>query len=161
MGIRYYAYPVPGNCTSDAVAHPHRYLGKDPFLDAWGPLETRPEMLYLDNCWHLLQHVLGAPTSIPSRPSFRLIEGEVTPIHCGVAWRPFIRVLDPREVSVIAEDLDSVDSGLLKRAIEMQLHRTLQSDAEDLAYASAYLSEARSFTRAMADSGRGLIYAIC
>jgi hypothetical protein len=93
MGIRYYAYPVAAELAELAAASPHDLIGSDPFFDAWGPVDRRPHMLYLDKAWRNLQAVFGPSDSGGTCPAFELVRGEVTMrttagIRSSATWTP-------------------------------------------------------------------------
>ncbi|HEU4807139.1 MAG TPA: hypothetical protein VFT01_02670, partial [Homoserinimonas sp.] len=75
MGIRYYAYPITEDQYPLAVENPCRFHGSDPLMDAWGPADKKPDMLYLDKCWQQLQTLLGPGSGISDRPAFQPVEG--------------------------------------------------------------------------------------
>src|SRR5690606_17833466 len=101
MGIRYYAYPVSPREMAAARENPCRFHGDDPLMDAWGPAEERPPMLYLDKCWRCLQRLfdLDGPAQ---RPAAELVRGDVT--HVPTGWIPYERALHPSQVAEIAAD---------------------------------------------------------
>jgi hypothetical protein len=159
MGIRYYAYPIDANLIDFARQSPRAFLGADPLMDAWGPAEKKPPMLYLDKCWAELQELLGANSPSSPRPAFALVAGRVT--HTSEGWIPHIAVCDPAEVAAIASDLALIteaevrlvltDSGILRR------HKDVE---EELDYVNHYLREAQLFTSDLASAGKGLVYMI-
>lgn len=156
MGIRYYAYPVDADDIDDARANPYDYLGVDPLVDAWGPEAERPEMLYLDKCWSLLQTLLATPPARPSRPAAALVRGDV--IQTPDGWIPHVEVLPPAGVAEAARDLATVTPERLRAAIRHLPARA--NDADEFCYVSQYLDAAREFTTRLAKDGRGLIYLI-
>lgn len=146
MGIRYYAYPVPPELVEQAHDDPRLFLSHDPLMDAWGPEDERPVMLYLDKVWGPLQQLLAR------RRALDLVAGHVRWI--GYEYEPYVAVLDPDEVAAIADDLvlvDDVDDDIAARL------GPLDWSAETI---NRYLAEARAFTRSLADRGCGLVYAI-
>jgi len=156
MGIRYYAYPVAADSIEDAKRTPYAHLGGDPLMDAWGPLEDKPRMLYLDKCWRELQVLLGE-----TRPARSLVEGQVV-MHAE-GWDGHTSVLDPAEVSIIADDLAQVTddqvSAMIVQNRDAYRHRDVDIDAE-VKYVLSYLHDAQHFTRALAEDGFGLVYLI-
>ena len=75
-------------------------------MDAWGPADEQPEMLYLDKCWDELQSLFHQEPGSPVRPAHRLVAGQVTMV--GWEWEPHIAVLDASEVAAAAADLATV-----------------------------------------------------
>ena len=161
MGIRYYAYPVPPELGAMAAESPLDFVGLDPLMDAWGPAEERPRMLYLDKCWGYLQ-TLFAPSGDCIQPAYELVRGEVT--HTATGWIPFVRYLTNEDVRVIADDLadaDASDCFVMDRLAAMRragyLHRKFE---EELDYVQHYLRDAANFTAEIANDGSGLVYMI-
>lgn len=161
MGIRYYAYPVPAELGDMAADSPRDFVSDDPLMDAWGPAEERPRMLYLDKCWKYLQ-TLFAPTAIHNQPAYELVRGDVT--HTNQGWIPFVRYLTNDEVRVIATDLADaaasqcfVMDGLSAIRRSGYVHRTFE---EELDYIQRYLQDAAHFTAEVAKGGEGLAYLI-
>lgn len=112
MGIRYYAYPVAPQDTHAAKENPARFIAADPLADAWGlvpvgPNESimgakpRPEMLYLDKCWSLLQR-LTRRSFDDVRPAYRLFEGGVDVWAVG-GYEPYVKALSPEELRLVAD----------------------------------------------------------
>lgn len=157
MGIRYYAYPITADEYSMARENPHPYLGDDPLMDAWGPIEDKPEMLYLDKCWNELQALLGSGSSVVDRPALQLVTGHVTDTPMG--WIPFERALSPGEVLAIAVDLATVGEANIRDMMTLSAHSTPAFDGEH-EYIAQYLSDAQKFTARLAADGRGLVYRI-
>ena len=154
MGIRYYAYPIDDSHVERALAEPRLYLSDDPLMDAWGAPDVRPQMLYLDKCWRELQGVLGSREGRPPRPSFELVEGEVT--HTERGWIPFIRCIPPDRLELIAEDLLRVNELAVREALdEWPAFRR-----GDFDYVVHYLKQAQEFVSRLAHDGRGLVYLI-
>jgi len=156
MGIRYYAYPVAPQSIEDAKRTPYEHLGGDPLMDAWGPIEDKPRMLYLDKCWRELQVLLGE-----TRPARSLVEGQV--VMNAEGWDGHTSVLDPAEVATIADDLarvkDDEVSAMIARDRVAYFGREIDTDAE-LQYVLKYLHDAQEFTRELADDELGLVYLI-
>ncbi len=169
MGIRYYAYAFDGHVTDLVLADPRSFLSADPLADAWG-LESAdgaatatferavPErdMLYLDKAWRQLQ-AFSAPSKdeVDARPAFRMFEGQVTMHHDG--WEPWVRVLPPSDVDIIAKDLNELT--------DTELGKWLQDSwrferVSDIGYAVGYLQQARAFVSNLAAANRGLVYLI-
>ncbi|MCU1409394.1 MAG: hypothetical protein JWR04_101 [Rhodoglobus sp.] len=149
MGIRYYAYPVHAADIDNARADPWAYLSDDPLLDAWGPPEQRPRMLYLDKCWQELQQLLS------DNPALAMVEGEV--IHTQDGWISHKKVLAPEELPEIAEGLALVTEDDVLALAESQ---TFRETEEQRSYIQHYLSAARTFADELRDEGLGLIYLI-
>jgi hypothetical protein len=149
MGIRYYAYPVSPREITEARENPCRFHGDDPLMDAWGPAEERPPMLYLDKCSPCLQRLfdLDGPSH---RPAAELVRGSVT--HVSTGWIPYERVLAPSQVAEIAADLDAFLRGW------MPAHTCRFPDGGDCA--SRWVPDARDFTRELEQAGYGLVYMI-
>ncbi len=149
MGIRYYAYPVSPREIAAARENPCRFHGDDPLMDAWGPAEERPPMLYLDKCWPCLQRLfdLDGPTQ---RPAAELVRGDVT--HVPTGWIPYERVLGPAQVAAIADDLDAFLRGRTPTA------NCRFPDGGDCA--TRWVTDARDFTRELEQAGYGLVYMI-
>lgn len=164
MGIRYYAYPVDPEHTATAAATPELFLGQDPLSDAWGlvPIgdsiyaidaKPRPEMLYLDKCWRLLQAL--------TRPE----EGECRPAHILFAgydrggrydYQPFLKALNPSEVAVAASDLATIGNEDLDRLFT----RASPGWIGDRNYLEQYMSQAVEFTTELRSRGWGMVYMI-
>ena len=159
MGIRYYAYPVDADLIDAAKACPRDFLGEDPLMDAWGPDDERPRMLYLDKCWRELQLLFKGDGMRPDRPSIRLVSGNVR--ETGMGWIPHIAVLDPTEVSEIATDLATVTSSEVRSMFAANPHLEERHGAdEEFAYVTQYLRDALTFTSELSDLGLGLVYMI-
>ncbi len=157
MGIRYYAYPLPAEFVERAKIDPHLFMSADPLADAWGPAEDRPTMLYLDKCWSLLQRLTRPDLDSSPRPAYRLFEGDVTFVHDGLAWIPWIRALDPGEVVEVAQDLCLLDSNDIRALFQRPDFRGRKDDFD---YLAQYLAEAQSFATRMSKAGSGLLYLI-
>lgn len=161
MGIRYYAYPVPSEFGAMAARSPRDFVGHDPLMDAWGPEEERPRMLYLDKCWGYLQ-MLFAPSGGRVQPAYELVRGEVT--HTGDGWISFVRYLANDEVRAIAEDLadaEASDCFVMDGVSAMRrAGSSLDEFERDLDYVQAYLRDAAHFTAEVAKEGAGLVYMI-
>lgn len=156
MGIRYYAYPITADQYPLARENPCAFHGVDPLMDAWGPKDGKPEMLYLDKCWRELQTLLGPSLERPNRPAHQLVDGRVT--DTGAGWIPYELALSPAQVAAIAADLKTVNEADVRRALpEFGSHHP---EDEEFEYVTQYLAEAQRFTAALADSGRGLVYMI-
>ena len=152
MGIRYYAYPLQPSDIESARASPRAFMADDPLADAWGSLELRPRMLYLDKCWAELQDLFG------SRPASLLVQGSVT--HTSYGWIPHLDVLDPETVGAVAEDLARVTEADVV-ASGVRSYRGRGTPAEDAdEYVMHFLAEARTFTKSLTTDGLGLIYMI-
>lgn len=150
MGIRYYAYPVSPREIEAARENPCAFHGDDPLMDAWGPVEERPPMLYLDKCWTCLQRLFDVDSDHP-RPAAELVRGDVTMTELG--WIPYERVLDPDEVAAIADDVERfVSDGDL---IEPVPCRFASCDA-----LRAYLEDAKDFLSDLRAAHYGLVYLI-
>ena len=113
-------------------------------------------MLYLDKAWRQLQWLTGpSAEGRDARPAFRMFEGEVTMHHDG--WESWIRALTPAEMVAIAEDLETISEDTMRVQGTTTSCALSDSDAE---YAIPYLRRARTFVRALADEGRGMVYLI-
>lgn len=157
MGIRYYAYPITADEYPRALENPCPFHGRDPLMDAWGPSDARPEMLYLDKCWWELQELLGTVSEAPKRPAFQLVEGRVTDTPTG--WIPFERALSPDQVKAVAADLSTVSEQDVRRMLsESQDPRA--SRPEEYDYIVHHLAAAQAFTESLAANGLGLVYLI-
>jgi hypothetical protein len=157
MGIRYYAYPITAEQYPLAVENPCRFHGADPLMDAWGPVDEQPEMLYLDKCWYELQMLLGPQSGIADRPALQLVEGRVTEV--GMGWIPYERALSPAQVHAVAADLATVGEPDIRRLLPT-LNRWKDSANREFSYVAEYLAAAQEFTAALAKDGRGLVYRI-
>jgi hypothetical protein len=153
MGIRYYAYPLRPQDVERAELDPRAFISRDPFRDAWGPDDLRPEMLYLDKCWRELQWLLGARGGGAPRRSLVLVEGEVTETATG--WIPYMKVMTPKEVAAVARDLADVGHEEIRAQDWNYPGRGWSAD-----YVWHYLDAARRFVEALAQDGRGLVYLI-
>lgn len=157
MGIRYYAYPITAEQYDDAAKSPCRFHGSDPLMDAWGPKEEQPEMLYLDKCWHELQVLFSTEPGVPDRAALRLVEGQVT--HVEMGWIPHERALSPAEVAAIASDLATIGEADIRRSLP-QLNRWHETPEQVYSYVAHFLTAAQEFTARLAADGRGLVYLI-
>ena len=160
MGIRYYAYPVRASDVELARANPRDFLADDPLADAWGPVELKPRMLYLDKCWGQLQELLRPGSGRPESVAYQLVEGEVT--HTSEGWIPFTRVLDPAQVREIAEELSQIGEAdvLAARVRTFGGDGFVNDDPDELRYVMQYLNDAKSFVDALAKDNLGLVYMI-
>jgi hypothetical protein len=100
MAIRYFAYPVDADDIERARTDPYPRLGTDPHLDASGPEAERPDMLYLDTCWRLMQRLFLTRPGYPMRPAAYLVAGDVIMTEQG--WIPHVEVLTPSQVAEVA-----------------------------------------------------------
>jgi hypothetical protein len=157
MGIRYYAYPIDADQYEEAVKDPCRFHGSDPLMDAWGPTDEQPEMLYLDKCWHELQVLFSTGSGVADRPALSLVEGQVT--HVEMGWIPFERALSPAEVAEIASDLETIGEADIRRLLP-QLNRWNETPEQVYSYVANFLANAQEFTTRLAADGRGLVYMI-
>ena len=156
MGIRYYAYPIAAEDYETALEDPCPFHGSDPFADAWGSRDARPEMLYLDKCWHELQQMFGPNSGASARPAFALVEGQVT--HVEMGWIPYERALSPREVQEIASDIATVGDDDIRKFMAQRPSRS--DDEQEFSYVQQFLGEAQHFVTRLANDGRGLVYMI-
>ncbi|MEO6944795.1 MAG: DUF1877 family protein [Lacisediminihabitans sp.] len=156
MGIRYYAYPITADEYPLALENPCAFHGSDPLMDAWGPEDMKPEMLYLDKCWKELQTLLAPVPRQPNRPALQLVDGQVT--HTETGWIAYERALGPAQVAAIAADLKTVSELDIRRMLPR--FRSPHADNEEYEYVAQYLADAQRFTTDLADSGRGLVYII-
>lgn len=158
MGIRYYAYPVPARDVAAARLDPITHLSDDPLADAWELGRQRPEMLYLDKCWRMLQSLTCRGGE--RRPAHALFEGQVRflPEYNYLAHEPWIKVLDPEEVRAIDDDLQTMDES----DVDLLLSDGDYSPRFDNEgrYILEYLRAAQHFTATMRQRGDGLIYTI-
>ncbi|MBC7441029.1 MAG: DUF1877 family protein [Ramlibacter sp.] len=157
MGIRYYAYPITADEYPLALKNPCLFHRSDPLTDAWGALETRPEMLYLDKCWSDLQHLLGSAPDQPDRPALQLVGGRVTFTSTG--WIPYERALGPAQVKAIAADLGTVVEADIRRMVS-EFPPLYGSAEQTYEYVAQYLADAKHFTARLATGGWGLVYLI-
>jgi hypothetical protein len=157
MGIRYYAYPITADQYEAAVENPCRFHGSDPLMDAWGPEDEQPEMLYLDKCWYELQVLLGPASGVVDRPALQLVDGQVTNVDLG--WIPYERALSPEQVREVAADLATVGESDI-RGLLTELNRWNDSPEHSFSYVAQYLAAAQNFTAQLARDGRGLVYMI-
>lgn len=159
MGIRYYAYPVAAELIAHARDDPYQFMSADPLMDAWGPAEDRPRMLYLDKCWSTLQDLTdGGPGGQP-RPAYRLFEGDVTFVDGGMAWYAWTRVLDPDEVDKIADDIVMLTDADI-RAMLLSGRRVRGPGGDDFAYISHHLACAQEFVVGLSRDRLGMVYKI-
>ena len=156
MGIRYYAYPISAEDYETARADPCPFHGRDPFADAWGPRDDRPEMLYLDKCWNELQAMFGPAPGVSARPTYALVEGQVT--HVDMGWIPFERALSPGEVRTIASDIATVGDDEIRSLMARSISHP--DDEQEFSYIQHFLGEAQRFVTDLANDGRGLVYMI-
>jgi hypothetical protein len=126
-------------------------------MDAWGPADARPEMLYLDKCWREFQALLRPSAGTPPRPAFLLVEGEVTMTDTG--WIPFERALSPAQVKAIAADLATVSERHVRDLLSDSDYAPW-SRPEEYEYIAHYLADAQEFTTRLAGDNRGLVYLI-
>jgi Domain of unknown function (DUF1877) len=171
MGIRYYAYAFDADATERAVADPHSVLSRDPLADAWGmepgvsvgvaTLEqttSERDLLYLDKAWRHLQAVTAAPASGgDARPAYRMFEGSVRMHDLG--WDPWVRVLTPDEVAVVAQDLMGISAEEAETRLRASICRGPDADLE-VEYALEYLHLAQTFVEGLVRDGRGMVFAI-
>ncbi|WOF24407.1 hypothetical protein N8K70_07000 [Microbacterium betulae] len=156
MGIRYYAYPLAPEFVERAYEEPLAFLAADPLADAWFLSDDeRPEMLYLDTCWHELQSLTWPDRTRRPRPAYRLFEGRVT--HTPTGWIPWTRVLDPDEVDDIARDLVLIDEDDVDDAWDVIAGQPFSGDK---AYVMHHLAAARAFLIRQQRAGWGLVYLI-
>ncbi|MGC4932441.1 hypothetical protein ACLQ3C_01970 [Gordonia sp. DT30] len=176
MGIRYYAYPVPGDRIDDARRDPSPFLGVDPLADAWrlvpvppeklggirpgrlsyiDPDKPRPTMLYLDKAYRVFQDLFSGGAGESARESYALVEGEPTMSFAeGYSCTPWLRVLDVAHTAAIAADLRQVD---LVADDNPLLSRGLTWSAPVI---NDYLVTARMFMADRAAAGDGVLYTI-
>jgi hypothetical protein len=157
MGIRYYAYPITAEQYALAVENPCLFHGSDPLMDAWGPVDEQPEMLYLDKCWRELQVLLGPESGVAHRPALQLVDGQVTDVEMG--WIPYERALSPAQVQAVAADLATVGEPDIRRLLPA-LNRWNDAADQEFSYVAEYLAAAQEFTAALTKDGRGLVYMI-
>ena len=167
MGIRYYAYAFDPHMTERALADPRSILSDDPLADAWGLkphamgsaatfTQAVPErdMLYLDKAWGYLQALTAERDGSGAvRAAHRMFEGEVTMRDWG--WDPWVRVLVPEEIPLIARDLRQIDDARVT-----EVARPSADLDEEVAYVKQYLDRARVFTAQLAEDSRGMVYMI-
>lgn len=166
MGIRYYAYPVAPEDTYRAKENPAQFIGADPLADAWGlvPLgphhsamgaKPRPEMLYLDKCWPLLQRLTHqSPGEV--RPAYRLFEGDVDAWAIG-GYEPYVKALTPEELARVADDLETVTESDVEALFQRDDFFPREGDRD---YLLEYLDEAKRFAVELRERGFGLVYTI-
>jgi hypothetical protein len=159
MGIRYYAYPIRADLALVAREMPRAFLGEDPLMDAWGPEDERPQMLYLDKCWRELQLLFATPAGAEQRAALSLVSGSVT--HTNEGWIPHIRVLDRDEVAGIAEDIVTVGESEVRTMLTPNGGAYPPDGFEgEFRYVMHYLNDAKEFSSRLAKEGRGLVYMI-
>ncbi|WP_028279058.1 hypothetical protein [Arthrobacter sp. H5] len=173
MGIRYYAYAFDNDQTEEALADPLTVIGSDPLADALG-LEpgftqgvtdfrqslTGRDLLYLDKAWPYLQRLTAPPSSgAGARAAYRIFEGRVTYTDDSFTWRPWVRALPPREVALIALDLESISDHDMEAGMD-GVCSSCEALGSELAYATQLLHRARDFVHAVASEGRGFAYVI-
>lgn len=173
MGIRYYAYAFDSDQAAQALADPRAVIGPDPLADAFGLergfiqgyadlRQSLPErdLLYLDKAWPYLQRLTGPPSpGAAARASYGMFEGHVTHADDGFTWQPWVRALPPREVAVIARDLEAINDHDVNVALGGSCSSVLSLESE-VAYANAFLDRAKVFVSAAASDGRGFAYLI-
>jgi hypothetical protein len=157
MGIRYYAYPITADEYAVAVEDPCAFHGSDPLMDAWGPAELKPEMLYLDKCWSYLQVLLGSGSGESDRPALQLVDGKVT--DTGTGWIPYEHALSPEQVKAVMSDLETVGESDIRRMLADNPRSDGRAES-DFEYVAQYLEAAKRFTAQLARSNRGLVYMI-
>lgn len=154
MGIRYYAYPLQPSDVDAARRNPYPFLSADPLMDAWGPEEDRPRMLYLDKAWRELQHVFAVSDGrLQPRISLELVKGNVTPVGKYGGHVGFVHVLPPDVVQQIAEDIVMVEP-----IVETDIIEAVTYSSAD--YANEFLRRAQDFMVTLAADGLGLVYTI-
>lgn len=159
MGIRYYAYPVDARQVEFARQDPRAFLGRDPLMDAWGPIEQKPDMLYLDKCWGYLQGLFSSPAGEQNRAALALVAGEVE--MSGLGWYSFVAARGPEEVAAIAGDISLLGEQHVREFFEDE--RRLQfggSRENEIEYVMHFLADAQEFVARLASEGRGLVYQI-
>jgi hypothetical protein len=159
MGIRYYAYPVEPEMIDLARKDPRAFVGDDPLADAWGPLDERPPMLYLDKAWREFQLLLATPEHASPRPALSLVDGRVT--HTGMGWIPHFAVLSPEQVSAVSADLATVSEPDIRTMIAGGQRVFPQDGIEgEISYVFRYLRDAQTFCAELSEKGLGLAYMI-
>lgn len=149
MGIRYFAHPVSPRQIAQSRQCPR---GCFDGADAWEHWEPGEEpRLNLDKCYPELQWILGEAETNPARPSYALVEGEVT--HTPWGWVAHRRVLDNAEAQLIAADLNDILGNAELTDVGCRF-----GDREP--HAIENLIKARDFTHRVADAGFGIAYAI-
>lgn len=88
-----------------------------------------------------------------------MFEGHVTYADDGFAWQPWVRALPPREVALIARDLEAINDHDINAALDGSCSSGLSLESE-VAYAAAFLHRAKVFVHAAASDGRGFAYLI-
>ncbi len=178
MGIRYYAYPVPGDLVDDARRDPGRFLGGDPLADAWqlvpsgvetaaGGLITegvfafdenkpRPTMLYLDKAYSVFQALFASSDDGRGpRSSYALVQGELS-VSYGEEYlfTPWVRVLDAATTAAIAADVKTFEPVAEGHpALTMRLPWAAKT-------INAYLADMRDFMADRTRAGDGVVYTI-
>ena len=163
MGIRYYGYAFDADRTAEALADPRAFISSDPLTDAWGmephsqysvatfqQRTPQRDLLYLDKAWRDLQSITG-----PTRPAYRLFEGDITLSPDGYSWTPWVRALPPDEIAAIADDLIRITPASVRKQYRLSGASALGAD-----YVVQYLEDARTFVRGLARDGRGMAYLI-
>lgn len=159
MGISYFARPVPAGLVDIAKINPAAFLDDAWFWRTWTPSRWRPEVLSLDKTWQDLQTLFGGNSQDPPRPAYELVRGQAQFI--GWHIQPFDRVLDPRQVAAVAQDLEQTDLR------ELYQHCLPQHSPDWAAimdgrrgYVESHLAAAARFTGELSAKGLGLIYSI-
>lgn len=159
MGIRYYAYPIDAALVDVARASPRQFMSRDPLLDAWGPVDERPPMLYLDKCWREFQLLFGDFNGRTPRPALALVEGY--PVMHSEGWDSHIAVLDADQVAEVGTDLGSVTEDDVREMLTPDGGAYPQDGFDgELGYVMQYLRAAQEFTALVAGKGQGLVYLI-
>ncbi|MGO4384223.1 hypothetical protein [Specibacter sp. RAF43] len=154
MGIKYVALAVPSNLVNHARLNPRAFISD---RHAWESRSDPPAMLQLDQAWQDFQALFGGTPDGAARAAFELVRGGVT--EYGYGWIPFLRVLDARQVGLVAEDLALVRlSGLCPLARLSPQYAP--ASAGRLGSVARHLHAAQAFTAALARDGLGLIYQI-
>ena len=160
MGIRYYASPVLAADVEIAQADPRAFMCCQRAAERQDALDYPPRSLYLDKCWRQLQDLLGPTGDQPARPSFQLVEGQVTNTSRG--WDSFRKVLSPEQVLDVARDLALIGEQevLAARVREFGGTGVINDDPDELRYVMQYLDDAKAFVAELAEENLGLIYTI-
>lgn len=115
----------------------------------------RPEMLYLDKCWRLLQRLThDSPGEV--RPAYGLFEGDVDAWAVG-GYEPYVKALSPEELALAADDLESVTESDVEALFQRDDFFPGEGDRN---YILEYLEDAKRFATDLRQRGFGLVYII-
>lgn len=150
MGIHYCAWSVAPRDIPQALSASARFAQIEPAQSQFRVSDTSL-VLELGRCWRCLQSVFGLGTQ-RERPCVELVRAPAS--HSGLGQGPYTRVLTPIEVEAIASDL----AVLVQESDDSDLRSCLFQFPTDAV--RPHIEAALDFTRAVAASGQGLVYAI-